>query len=87
MSHPRARALDSRPDDVITVTIRRADLSVLHSALEIATDAPAAVAQPSIGTARRMDFLKSVIRLREAFMKAVYDHDEVPKHERPDGAR
>lgn len=65
----RSRMLDSRPDDVITVTIRRADLSTLHAALEIATDAPS-VAQEAIGTARRMDFLKAVIRLRDAFLTA-----------------
>jgi hypothetical protein len=81
------RVLDSRPGDLITVTIRRADLQALHNALEIATDAPAAVVQPIVGTTQRMDFLKTIIRLRDAFLKGVYDHDDVPKVDRPDGAK
>jgi hypothetical protein len=76
------RTADSRPDDEFTVTIRRGDLSALFSALEIATDTPAAVVTPVIGTTQRMAFLKVVIRLREQFQAAVLDHDGVPKSQR-----
>lgn len=87
MAKSLKRMLDSRPDDVITMTIRRSDLGALHKALEIATDAPSAIVQPVVGTTERMAFLKTVLRLRDAFLKGTYDHDDVPKNERPDGTR
>lgn len=62
------------------LTVERADLSALHQALHVAAGH---VDDDLIrGSDTKTDFIKRLVRIRNAVIDAVCDHDDVPKEAR-----
>ncbi len=80
---PLKRHLDSRPTDVVEISMTREQLAAYHRALACAIDHP----EEARGIQGKMSFVATLVELSDAAQVAIYQLDEIPQAEWDPGVR
>lgn len=70
--------MKTRPSDLITIRVTRAQLSAYHNALGCAIDH----VEEARGGHPKVHFLAMLVELSDGALVAIWDHDEVPERNR-----